>query len=248
MRIRYVVPGPMGSDELQRRGKLLKSWAPSDVQIEIEDTSSGPSSIECTYEEHLSIPGLAERLLSAEAQGIDAMIVGCADDPGVDALREIATRTAVIGPMTAAMHVACQLGERFAIVTVPTVGAVRRLVQAQRLNDCLLDIGVVDIPVLSLGNDPEETASKVIRKSRELADRGADTIVLGCMSLAFLDRDAELIREIGTPVVNPAKVGIGTAATIVRAGLMPSKVAYPTPPKVAAGQRLVEFLSPAVRA
>jgi len=242
MKIRYIIPGPMEADELCRRGGLLEHWAPADAEIDLVDCSPGPASIECSYEEHLAIPALAEGLLAAEREGVDALIVGCADDPGIDALREIAVKTAVVGPGAAAMHMAAQLGERFAIITVPTPGAVRRLVQAQGLIDRLVDIGVVDIPVLSLAGEPDVTAAHMARVGRALVEQGADTLVLGCMSMAFLDRDRELSEELGVPVVNPAKVAVGTAASMVRSGLLPSKMAYPMPPKLAAGARLADLL------
>lgn len=242
MKIRYIIPGPMEANELRRRAGLLEQWAPTDAQVDLVDCSPGPASIECSYEEHLSVPALAEGLLTAEGEGVDALIVGCADDPGIDALREIAVRTAVVGPGTAAMHMAAQLGERFAIITVPTPGAVRRLVQAQGLMDRLVDIGVVDIPVLSLAGDADVTVAHMALVGRALVERGADVLVLGCMSMAFLDRDRELSEELKVPVVNPARVAVGTAATMVRAGLLPSKIAYPTPPKLASGARLADLL------
>jgi Asp/Glu/hydantoin racemase len=65
---------------------------------------------------------------------LDAVIVGCFDDPGVDALRELATRTLVVGPGAAAMHVAGLLGGSFGIVTVPNPTATRKLVLTERLD------------------------------------------------------------------------------------------------------------------
>ncbi len=51
MKIRYIVPGPMGKTELgnrelQRRGEKLKAWAFPSTQVEIAAVEKGPASIE----------------------------------------------------------------------------------------------------------------------------------------------------------------------------------------------------------
>jgi allantoin racemase len=72
---------------------------------------------------------------------------------------------------------------------------------------------------------------------RELVEqRGADTLVLGCMSMAFLDVTAELEAELGVPVVNPARSALKVAEALVGSGLRHSKRAYPLPPKFASGR------------
>jgi allantoin racemase len=242
MEIRYIVPGQMSAAEVHRREHLLQTWSPPDVTVSLVRASPSPASMESLYEENLWVPALAEALLDAETQGIDAIIVGCFDDPGVDALREIATRTVVIGPGNASMHLAAQVGDSFGVVTAPTVGSLRRFVQAQGMRNWLVDIAVVDTPVLELGHDVKATISHIESGAGILIQKGASAIVLGCMSMAFLDIDHELTQRFDVPFVNPAKAAIGAAVTIVRAGLAPSKAAYPFPPKLKAGKRLVELI------
>jgi allantoin racemase len=237
VRIRYIIPGPMsstrGRSELERREALLRAWAGADMDVDVVDTETGPASIESAYEEHLSVAGAVDALRDAEADGIDAVIVGCFDDPGVDALRELATRTLVLGPGSAAMHAASLLGTQFGIVTVPNPTALKKLVLTERLDPRLVGIGLVRTPVLELADDVDATATAMRDVGADLVARGADTIVLGCMSMAFLDIDAELGAALGVPVVNPAKVALGIAATLVRAALLPSRLAFPPPPKLA---------------
>jgi allantoin racemase len=222
-----------GRAELERRERLLRSWAAPDVEVDIVDTETGPASIESAYEEHLSVPAAVEALREAEDEGIEAAIVGCFDDPGVDALRELATRTLVLGPGSAAMHAASLVGMQFGIVTVPNPTAVRKLVLTERLDRRLVGIGLVQTPVLELADDVDATVTAMREVGADLVARGADTLVLGCMSMAFLDVDVELGAALGVPVVNPAKVTLGVAAAFVRASLMPSRLAFPPPPKLA---------------
>lgn len=243
MIIRYLVPGPMDSREVRRREQLLTGWAPVEVEASVLSLTPGPRSVESSYEEHLTVPALVKALVDAEQEGVDAIIVGCAGDPGVEALREIATKTLVIGPGSTAAHTAALLGDSFGIVTPPGISVVRRQMTVLGLRDRLAGIAEVDIPVVELGADTGKTIAVIAGAARSLIDLGADTVVLGCMSMAFLDADIWLSEQLGVPVVNPAKVAIGVAATMVHAGLMPSKLAYPVPPKLAAGRHLAELLS-----
>jgi allantoin racemase len=236
VQIRYVIPGPMsdtlGHAEVARREDLLRSWAAPDVDARVQDVPSGPASIESIYEEALAVPPLVDALPGLESDGVDAVIVGCFDDPGVDALRELAQRTLIIGPGAAAMHLARVLGSSFAIVTVPNTTATRKLVLTERLAARFVDVGLVDIPVLGLRDDVEATFEAMSDAGQALVARGAETIVLGCMSMAFLDIEHELGARLGVPVINPAKAALGVAETLVRAGQMPSRMTFPPPPKL----------------
>ena len=249
MRIQYLVPGPMRKahpgehDELGRREALLRRWAAPDTDVRALDSPDGPLSIESSYEDHLSVPALVRILVAAERDDIDAVIIGCYDDPGIDALRELALRTVVVGPSASAMHLAATLGTRFGIITVPEPTSIRRYVNANRLDQQLAGIGVIRSSVLALADDVERTRADVRAAGEQLLADGADVLVLGCMSLAFLDFDAELGAELGAPVVNPAKVALATAELLVRTGLKPSKLAYPTPTKMRGKASLAEFVA-----
>jgi len=114
MRLIYIVPGPMGRTpegkaEVARRGKLLREFAAPRTEVDIVDVPRGPASIESMYEEYISIPATAERILEVEEQGYDAAIVGCFGDPGLDAYREL-TDMLVVGPGEASFLAAAMLG------------------------------------------------------------------------------------------------------------------------------------------
>lgn len=249
MRVRYLVPGPMarpehGSpNELLRREALLRNWAASDTEVSAVDSPEGPESVESSYEDHLSVPGLVRLLVDAERDGVDAVIIGCYDDPGLDALRELATSTIVVGPSLSTMHLAATIGTGVGIVTVPEPASIRRYINAHRLQEHVAGIAVIDSSVLSLRGDVDRTRELVRQASHDLLSRGADVIVLGCMSLAFLDIADALGAELGVPVVNPAKVALGTAELLVRSRLAPSKIAYPTPVKMRGAASLAEFVA-----
>jgi allantoin racemase len=241
-RVLYAVPGamsktPLGKEEVVRRGGLLRTWAAPDVAVDIRDVDSGPASIESAYEEYLSVASTAALLRDAEQEGFDAAILGCFGDPGLDALREITTAMPVVGPGEASFHVAAMLGYRFGIVTVAhgVVVPMRHLVARTGLAERLAGIAVTDIAVLDITGRRQAALDAVCARGQQLVDAGADVLVLGCMSMAFLDVTAELEAELGVPVVNPARAALHMAELIVRTGLRHSKKTYPEPAKLTAG-------------
>ncbi|MBO0764485.1 MAG: hypothetical protein J2P50_07845, partial [Hyphomicrobiaceae bacterium] len=59
---------------------------------------------------------------------------------------------------------------------------------------------------------------------------GADVLVLGCMSMAFLPAICEALTErVGVPVVNPVIAALKTAEAMAAMRLAHSKTAWPTP-------------------
>lgn len=241
MKIVYLVPGPMGrSDEgqaeLERRGELLATYAGSETTTGIEDVGEGPASIESAYEEYLSIPASVRRAAELELEGWDAVILGCFGDPGLDAFREVISIPA-IGPGEASALLAASLGHRFSIITISdsVVPAIERQVRNVGVAEKLASVRAVNIPVLELHQDRERTIAAVVDEGRSaLREDRADTLVLGCMSMGFLEIAEAVTTELDVPVLNPARAALRFAEAIVGAGLSHSRRAYLTPPKLAA--------------
>jgi len=241
MKIVYLVPGPMGrSDEgraeLERRGRLLAGYAGPETTTGIDDVGEGPASIESAYEEYLSIPASVRRGVELELEGWDAVILGCFGDPGLDAFRELVS-IPVIGPGEASVLLAASLGHRFSIVTISdgVVPAIERQVRNAGVAGKLASVRAVNIPVLELHHDRERTIAAVVEEGGDalLRDR-ADTLILGCMSMGFLEIAEAVSTELGVPVLNPARAALRFAEAIAGAGLSHSRRAYPTPSKLAA--------------
>lgn len=248
MHVRYVIPGPMGRSsegaaELQRRQELLRGWARCGTEVTVVDSATGPASIESGYEDHLAVPLLAGALAQAEQDGIEAVIIGCYDDPGCDALREIASSTIVVGPALASLHLAALVGTQIGILTVPEPGSIRRLIYVNRMQDHVRDVAVIHSTVLELQERSDGTRNEIASVAARLVQSGADVLVLGCMSLGFLGVEEVLSQELGVPVINPARAALATAELLVHANLHPSKVAYPLPPKLRGGTPVGDFLA-----
>ena len=81
------------------------------------DRQEGPKTIESMYEEYLYIPVMLEAAMQAEREGYEAVITGCAGDPGLDAAREL-VRIPVTGPGESGMLLATLLGYRYSVITI----------------------------------------------------------------------------------------------------------------------------------
>jgi len=235
IRVIYVVPGTgMGDEEMGRRRKILQAHAGEGVEVSIVESKVGPLSIESAYDEYLSVPESILRAIEAEKAGYDGIILGCFADPGIDAIREM-VKIPVVGPGETSMLVGAMLGRKFSIISIFDSEASGWEIFAKKvgIESKLVSVRAVNVPVLDLAKHFEDTKKKMIeeaKKAKEI-DR-ADVIVLGCMSMAFMNVSDEMQEKLGIPVVNPAIVSLKVLESLIESNLTHSKTAYPLPPKL----------------
>lgn len=247
-RVAYLIPGPihrtaLGQAEVERRQATLESWAAPGTTVAVRTVETGPASIESMYEEYLSIPPTAALLRTVEEEGFDAGIIGCFGDPGLDGLREISDML-VVGPAGASIALATTLGHRFGIVTVTAsiVPALRRLVWEAGALDALAGIRYIETSVLEVNQEPGSALERMLEQGRAAVEQdGADALVLGCMSMGFLDVAERMTAELGVPVINPSKASLKLAEATVDLGLTHSRRAYHRPPKLSGATTLDEL-------
>jgi allantoin racemase len=224
-----------GAAELARRRATVQRVAGPGWTMDAWDVVGGPASIESAYEEYQSIQGGVDRAVEAERAGFNGIILGCFGDPGIDAYREM-VNVPVIGPGEASMLFAASLGHRFSIVTVldSLDHLLRRLAWEVGVDRKLVSVRSIDIPVLELGGDPEETFTRMVKQGELARDQDhADVIIMGCMTMAFQDRQHELARVLGIPVINPVYAAVKMMQAQCDLGLRHSRRAYQVPPKLA---------------
>src|SRR6186997_3291771 len=90
-----------------------KKAARPDTVIRAVSSAFGPASIEGAYDDAFAVPGLLERIREGEAAGVDAHVIACFDDTGLDAARALASAP-VVGIGEAGFHAATLLSHRFA--------------------------------------------------------------------------------------------------------------------------------------
>jgi len=190
------------------------------------------------YEEYLSIPATARRAVELEQEGWDALILGCYGDPGLDALRELVS-IPIIGPGEATALMAASLGHRFSIITITdsVIAATERQIRNVGVSEKLASVRAVGIPVLELHRDRERSLEATIEQGRKAIEQDrADALIVGCMTMGFLEIAEAAGAELGVPFLNPARVSLKFAEATVGAGLTHSRRAYMIPPKLAEGK------------
>jgi allantoin racemase len=222
----------MPSEELQRRTKIANGISRSGVTVDVEEVGVGPLSIESSIEEYMSIGPMLERMLEIRKEGrYDAIIIGCAGDPGLRPARELLD-IPVIGPAESSYLFASMVADRFSVVSTLQAGeesedGVRLRTREIGLDAKLASVEFAKVSVADMWNDDSGPVIEMIREAANRAKKkGAGCIVLGCMSMAFHLIDEALAHD-PIPVINPLKTAIKAAETFIDLGIGHSRVTYP---------------------
>jgi allantoin racemase len=233
-RIRVIVP-VVGEHWIAPVQEAYGRAARPGTEISAVAIDRGPASIESVRDEALAIPGVLSRVRTAEAEGMDAVVLDCMADPGLDPARELAS-IPVIGPAQAAMHLAAMLAHRFSAITVLEQGIprVHRQILRYGLAGKVASVRAINIPVLEMGEDRERVIQAVIEESaRAVREDGAHMIVPGCtemIGMAPVVQEGLAERGCEVPVIDPPAVAVKLAEGLVDMGLAHSKRTYPPPP------------------
>jgi allantoin racemase len=235
MRLRIIDPTTTRSS-LETMEQTYVAAARPDSEISVVGLDKGPASLESDYEVALAVPDLLLKVRAAQDEGIDAVIIDCMADPGLEAARELAS-IPVVGAAQASMHVAAIVAHRFSVVTTleRDIPVIERMVRLYGLKDKFASTRPVNIPVLELDKDVDRLLEALAEESaKAILDDGAHAIVFGCTGMAGLAaRVEEMLAEWGceVPVIDPPPVALKMAETLVELGLAHSKLSYPTPPE-----------------
>ena len=235
-KITYQLVAPMeatlGSAEIERRRHFLQNRAAPGIEVEVRSVARGTASIESAYDAAIVVPHILDSLIDAVKGGSHAVIVGCFSDPGLDALREM-VRVPAVGPGMSAMLFALQLGNRFSIVAPNEKGSGHSssYVRQLGLQDRYASTRGMGLSVVDLARAHNSAMDCIVDVGRRCVEEdGAQVLVLGCMSMAFLGIDSEVQDRLGVPVVNPVIVSLKAAETMLAHGVWHSHLGWSTPP------------------
>ncbi|NKC04797.1 aspartate/glutamate racemase family protein [Brucella haematophila] len=207
----------------------------SNTKVSASNPADTPVSIEGGADEALAVPGMLAEIRKGEAQGVDAYVIACFDDPGLHAAREIA-KGPVLGICQAAVQVAMTISRRFSIITTlpRSVPIIEDLVSDYGADRHCRKVRAINLPVLGLEEDPEE-AERLLLNEIELAKREdrAEAIILGCAGMTSL---CDRLRDAtGVPVIDGVAAAVKLAEALVGAGYATSKVNTYDYPRVKTG-------------
>jgi allantoin racemase len=234
MRILVVNPNTTRS-MTGKIGKAASVAAGSGTEIVAVNPEDGPPSIEGYFDEVFAVPGIIAEI--QKNQPMDAYVIGCFDDTGLDAVRCV-TDAPVIGIGEAAFHMASLVAGKFSVVTTlaRSVPAIEHNLVKYGLSSRCAAVRASDVPVLDLEKPGSDARHKISGEiARALLEDKAEAIVLGCAGMA--DLAAQLSREHGVPVLDGVACAVKLAESAHALGLRTSKVgSYAAPlPKRYAG-------------
>ena len=221
MRILVVNPNTTAS-MTEKIGAAARRTASPGTEIVARNPARGPASIEGYYDEAMSLAGMLEVIRTTP--DVDAVVIACFDDTGLDAARCLTDRP-VVGIGEAAYHMAAMLANRFSVVTTlaRSVPALEHNLHRYGLAARCARVRSSEVAVLELeepgSNAAERIGAEIGRAIRE--DR-AEAIVLGCAGMT--DLTERLSAEHGLPVLDGVACAVATVESLVRLRLRTSRL------------------------
>lgn len=206
--------------------------APQDVELSFTSLTHGPESIESNFEDALAAPFVVRRALEAERDGMDAVIIDCMNDPGMDASRDVAT-IPVVGAAQSAMMLASILADRFTVISTSMKDKfpIENLVRRYGLHEKYASTRAVEIPVLELESNPQALVDGLFEQTMlALQYDGARAIVLGCTCMRSASqglRQKLAEHNISIPVIDPSVAALRWAKMLVDLKLSHSLLTHP---------------------
>ena len=229
LRIAFVIGG-YPPEEYQRRAEVARSYSTAEIEVGIVDTKASPYFYGITPTEiQLVAPAYIESFRQAEKQGYHAVVPLGMLDLGVDGGKS-AVDIPVVGPMEAALHIACLLGDRFGLIIYheQLLAFNRAIVRRYGMEERIVGFGVsgFDLPDLTAHRD--EVVQNFVNEAKKLVASGAEVIIpMGISQCPVHIKPDWLQAELGVPVVEGIGAPIRLAAMLAGLGLKQSRVRWP---------------------
>lgn len=222
--MRILVVNPNCTASMTRKiGAAARAAAAPGTEIVAVDPGEGPVSIEGYVDDAYAVPGLLAKIREGERDGVDAHVIACFDDTGLDAARALA-RAPVIGIGEAAFHMASLVAGRFSVVTTLScsIAVIEHNLVRYGLASRCARVRACEVPVLAL-EEPDGDAVAILSAeiARAVVEDRAEAIVLGCAGMADLSQ--RLADRHGLPVLDGVACAVKLAEGLCALGLRTSK-------------------------
>ena len=180
---------------------LMTAEAP---HFDVETLEDGPPAIATWRDWHAVAEPLLRRIEAKEAhRPASAYVIACASDPAVDLLRSVTARP-VFGALRAGIAAGVARADRFGLIAfvAASVPRHRRVLQAMGLEHRCVASLPLDLAMETLTH-PDACRQRLVAVARELRERDAEALVLGCAGMAGHRRFLE--DAAGLPVIDPVQ-------------------------------------------
>jgi allantoin racemase len=220
--MKLLVVNPNTTQSMTRKIEAVaRAAAHPETEIIATNSKSGPASIQGYLDVSTCVPGLLSEV--SLHPDVDAIVVACFDDTGVDAVRCLTTAP-VIGVGEAAYHAAAMISPKFSVITTMSrsLPGLEANLMRYGLDRRCVRVRATDVPVLKLEEMDPETLDKIrVEVKRAIEQDRAEAIVLGCAGMS--DLMTQLSHEFGVPVVDGVACAVTFAEALVKANLSTSK-------------------------
>ncbi len=229
LRIAFVIGG-YPPEEYKRRADVARSYSTSEIEVGIVDTKASPYFYGMTPTEiQLVAPAYIESFREAEKQGYDAVVPLGMLDLGVDGGKS-AVDIPVVGPMEAALHIACLLGDRFGLIIYheKLLAFNRAIVRRYGMEERIVGFGVSGFDLPDLAAHRDEVVQNFVSEAKKLVANGAEVIIpMGISQCPVHIKPDWLQAQLGVPVVEGIGAPIRMAAMLAGLGLKQSRLRWP---------------------
>ncbi|WP_145840772.1 aspartate/glutamate racemase family protein [Denitratisoma sp. DHT3] len=225
------VPVPAAAQPLFRAQVPPECVRPG-TTLEFSFAREGGHFLDSHYDSALATAFVLEQAEQAEADGCDAVCISTMTDTGLDAVRSRLT-IPVVGAGLSSYLLACNLGERFSVVTLwqRWVPFYLKSLKQYCLDERLASVRHINthpnLEALLTGKEEVVFAALEQAARQAIEDDGADVIVLG--STTMYQSHRYLAQKLAVPVVNPALVGVQACENLLDLSLSHSKACYVEP-------------------
>lgn len=209
----------------------IDPFVPDGTKVEVVSPARGPIGLESYYHNYLASVNVHERIVEAEKEGYDGVVIACYGDPGIEAAKELVD-IPVVGITEASYAYARLLSTKFLVVVSAATAVPRqiRYIKSLGIPDFQYDVRPIGLTVLGVMSD-RMSAKDLIANNCEIAlkDTNSELIVMGCSGFSGLRADLE--EQLKVPIIDPVVAGVHMCDSLIRMGLAQSKVStYKTPP------------------
>ena len=196
--------------------EMIAEIAHEGVEVVMVDLPDVPvTSVSSRHDADIVAAAHTRAALRAEAEGFDAVAMGCLMEPGVAAAREM-LRIPVVGEAQAAMHMAALVARRFSFVGPDAEDSTMEFDLARQygFSDHLASVRGVGATSLSFAAEEEGLAELMVKEARLAIEEDGARAIIGYGSLSVIQAMREALP---VPVINPVTAGILVAEMVVRA-------------------------------
>jgi len=232
--MKILVVNPNSSAEMtESMAKVLDGIRRPDTELSVVATADGPVSVQSARDVALSIPPMLKIIEQANRDGVDAVIIACFSDPGLEAAKEVSSAL-VLGIQETSLHVAALLGHKYTILTplASRIASKEQDVRRFKAEEACASVRALGMTVLETEADPAKTKKRIFEVARAaMEEDGAEVMILGCAGMTGYAEDVE--RELGIVVLDPTSLTLKVAEGLVDLGIHHCKHGLYAPPVAA---------------